>query len=126
MYFQGNAHHIWPWAGLHSPCPCISYVCFDLMPMFILFVQCWVCEENERSASRLYCCVIEFFYLLSGDGLTPEKADEVFIQWLKSNRESGISVTLPKVKEKVAQLFQTFGTSTIEKTCKWFLLWNNR
>ena len=94
--------------------------------MFILFVQCWVCEKNERSASRLYCCVIEFFYLLSGDGLTPEKADEVFIQWLKSNRESGISVTLPKVKEKVAQLFQTFGTSTIEKTCKWFLLWNNR
>ena len=68
-----------------------------------------------------YCLL----YLL-GDGLSPEKADEVFIQWLKSNRESGVSVTLPKVKEKVVQLFQTFGTSSIEKTCKWFLLWNNR
>ena len=81
---------------------------------------------SQSSPFDTLCCVIEFFYLLSGDGLTPEKADEVFIQWLKSNRESGISVTLPKVKEKVAQLFQTFGTSTIEKTCKWFLLWNNR
>ena len=50
----------------------------------------------------------------------------MFIQWLKANREAEIPVTLPKVKEKVAQLFQTFGTSTIEKTCKWFLLWNNR
>jgi hypothetical protein len=55
-----------------------------------------------------------------------EKADDVFISWLKSNRESGLSVTLAKVKEKVAQLFNSFGISTIEKTCKWFLLWNNR
>ena len=56
----------------------------------------------------------------------PEKADEVFIAWLKSMRENNYSITLPKVKEKVAELFQTFGTTNIEKTCKWFLLWNNR
>lgn len=55
-----------------------------------------------------------------------EKADDIFISWLKSNRESGVSVTLARVKEKVAQLFSTFGVAHIEKSCKWFLLWNNR
>ena len=46
--------------------------------------------------------------------------------WLKSSRENGSAITLAKVKDKVAELFQTFGVSSIEKNCKWFLLWNNR
>ena len=93
-----------------------------------------------------------------------QKADDVFISWLKSKREcwsdkntlpvllptksmgeynlrgevkSGSSltssnsdktkpITLKMVKEKVAGLINSFGVSNIEKTCKWFLLWNNR
>lgn len=55
-----------------------------------------------------------------------EKADEVFINWLKRNREAQVSITLAKVKDKVSELFQTYGLSNIEKTCKWFLLWHNR
>ncbi len=71
------------------------------------------CIDGTSSATMINGCIVE-------------KADDVFISWLKSCRESGVTVTLPKVKEKVAQLFATYGATTIEKSCKWFLLWNNR
>ena len=59
------------------------------------------------------------------------KADEVFISWLKQQRQNADSsgprlITLQSVKDKVNQLMLEFGVATIEKSCKWFLLWNNR
>ena len=36
------------------------------------------------------------------------------------------SFTLKLVKQKVAEIIKYFGVAQIEKTCKWFLLWNNR
>ena len=78
----------------------------------------------------LTCSYTPFDFPFLGIGLDvsafSKKADEVFIGWLKSSRESGSTITLAKVKDKVAELFQTFGVSNIEKNCKWFLLWNNR
>ena len=34
--------------------------------------------------------------------------------------------TLKLVKQKVVEIIKQFGVEQIEKTCKWFLLWNNR
>ena len=34
--------------------------------------------------------------------------------------------TLKLVKQKVLEIIKQFGVEQIEKTCKWFLLWNNR
>lgn len=34
--------------------------------------------------------------------------------------------TLKLVKQKVAEIIKHCGAEEIEKTCKWFLLWNNR
>ena len=42
------------------------------------------------------------------------------------NSNDNTTITLKLVKEKVSEIINLFGVSNIEKTCKWFLLWNNR
>ena len=93
--------------------------------------------------------------LRSVPGPADRRADEVFVAWLKEQRQraddmaavsgggAGTSekaaaatgtaagvppriITLQSVKDKVTQIMEDFGVEAIEHSCKWFLMWNNR
>ncbi len=92
-------------------------------------VSGWVKARERQSCNNISTgfCNISGSAAGSNDSLSEsDRADEAFIRWLKRNRETESAITLARVKDKVAELFSTYGTSTVEKTCKWFLLWNNR
>ena len=55
------------------------------------------------------------------------RADEAFLGWLREKREGEETLSVGEVRNKVDQIIQEFGgPEEIEKSCKWFLLWNNR
>ena len=136
-------------------------------------------EKNEEIQNKVFldCFLNEIdriknwsalsFYLLQKLYSFTQKADELFIEWLKEKRKqwynnteekcenmsektsaslatnsaikNNIKIrsvsgggnvntlfTLKLVKQKVQEIIKQFGVEQIEKTCKWFLLWNNR